>query len=126
MAWSAGVLALMEIAAIEWGHHHRRGELAFEFMVAARVLNGGQHVLQAAALRRYIPGIATAPAINILFGALLLRRLRANCAAPVPLRQTFLAGAAIVPLAARTARLTARPVTRRTARQRDSRRQGTV
>jgi hypothetical protein len=85
MAWSAGVLAVMEIAAIEGGRHRRRGEIAF------------------------------------MFGALLLRRLRASCAAPVPLRQTFLAGTAIVPLAARTARLIARSAGRRTAR-----RQGTA
>ncbi len=67
--------------------------------MAGRILNGLQHIAQSLALRRYVPGVATAPLTNVVFGWLLLRQLRADQPRPVPpLARTMGAGAVMVPV----------------------------
>jgi hypothetical protein len=56
----------------------RRAERALSLVLLVRFLNGASHISQSIALRRYVPGVATTPAIMataaLQFGALKRRR----------------------------------------------------
>jgi len=109
MALCAAQFLMIEAAAVAWARRRSAGETLLSIMVAARLLNGVQHVAQALALRRCVPGVVTAPVANMIFGALLLRRLRRGGAQPPPpLGWVLLTGAALTPALAAAARAVAR------------------
>lgn len=56
MLLAAAQLLLLEAATLAWAWRCRLGESLFAAMVAARMLNGAQHVAQSLLLRRYVPG----------------------------------------------------------------------
>lgn len=109
MLLCAAQFLTIEAMTVAWARRRPAGETLLSTLVAARLLNGVQHVTQSLALRRYIPGVATAPAANIAFGALLLRRLRRDGPQPPPaLTWILIAGAALIPALAAAARMGAR------------------
>jgi hypothetical protein len=74
----AAVVAPLLAAQVGLTLRHERGRTAerlLSLMLAGRFANGVTHLGESAALRRYVPGAATAPAVMVAAG-LALRSLR--------------------------------------------------
>ena len=68
-------LLVAQIGLTVWGRRRPGAERLLAFILAGRLLNGITHVGESVALRRYVPGVATAPAVMISAG-LALRSLK--------------------------------------------------
>jgi hypothetical protein len=105
MGASITAFFLFETAVVAWAPRSRRGGTVLSVIAAARLVNGVQHVVQSLALRRYVPGVATAPIVTIAFPVVLLRGLRRAGAMPDSLPRTLAIGAVLIPVGALTPRL---------------------
>ena len=72
MGGMTAALFAVQVALTLWSRHSRRGERALSAALAVRCANGVMHLGESIALRRYVPGAATSPAI--MAAAALARR----------------------------------------------------
>ena len=80
MGGIAAALFALQVALTLWSRHSARGERALALAFKGRRTNGLTHIGQAILLRRYVPGVATAPVIMVTAG-LALRSLKKDRAA---------------------------------------------
>jgi hypothetical protein len=75
MGGIAAALFALQVGLTLWSRRSRRGERALSLALKGRRTNGLTHIGQAILLRRYVPGVATAPVITATAG-LALRSIR--------------------------------------------------
>jgi hypothetical protein len=80
MGGIAAALFALQVGLTLWSRRSRRGERALSLALKGRRTNGLTHIGQAIPLRRYVPGVATAPVIMATAG-LALRSLKTGRAA---------------------------------------------
>ena len=68
-------LLVAQVGLTLWRRRSPRAKRFLAFILAVRLLNGFTHMGESLALRRYVPGVATAPAVMISAG-LALRSLK--------------------------------------------------
>jgi len=71
----AAALFALQAGLSVWSRRSRRGERALSLALRLRRSNGLSHIGQTIILRRYVPGVATAPAVMATAG-LALRALK--------------------------------------------------
>ncbi len=80
MGGIAAALFTLQVAFTLWSRRSPRGERALSLALKGRRANGFTHIGQAILLRRYVPGVATAPVI-MATANLALRSLKKGRAA---------------------------------------------
>jgi hypothetical protein len=75
MGGIAAALFALQVGLTLWSRRSRRGERALSLVLKGRRTNGLTHIGQSIILRRYVPGVATAPAI-VAASSLALRSIR--------------------------------------------------
>ncbi len=74
LAFAAGAFSLQALLPA-WARRSPRGMRVLRGVLIVRLANGVAHIVESLALRRYVPGTASSPAI-VLAAALLLRSVR--------------------------------------------------
>jgi hypothetical protein len=75
MGGMAAALFALQVGLTLWSRRSPRGERALSLALKGRRTNGLTHIGQAILLRRYVPGVTTAPAI-VAASSLALRSIR--------------------------------------------------
>jgi hypothetical protein len=81
MGGAAAALFAAQIGLTLWSSHSRRGERFLTLALVGRLLNGATHIGETVVLRRYVPGVATSPAV-MAAACLALRSLMRERSSP--------------------------------------------